>query len=173
MKFSFKILLISCLFLDKKAPTELEEADIKLSVEAGSKENRSRHSLNSTIEITASYDAGQTVIATYKTAMNRLSLHLNLKENLNDNTCLEVNETFLQALKAKQKATTVKTAIRQAHENFQITTARRNEPVAAFAGVLNTSFPLLSATANNNHAWYNFTPAKINLYHAVGEVTFQ
>jgi hypothetical protein len=43
--------LISWPFLDKKAPTELEEADIRISVEAGSKENRSRHSLNSTVRI--------------------------------------------------------------------------------------------------------------------------
>jgi outer membrane protein TolC len=105
--------------------------------------------------------------------MNRLCLHLNLKEDLNDQTCLEVNETFLQALKAKQKAPAVKTAIRQAPENCRVTTARHNEPMASFAGVLNTLFLLLRAMTNNNPAGYDFSPSKINLYHAMGEVTFQ
>lgn len=39
-----KYLLIFRLFLDKKAPTELEEANIRVSVKAVARKNRSRHS---------------------------------------------------------------------------------------------------------------------------------
>lgn len=89
-------------------------------------------------------------------------------EKLSDNIEVEVYQSYLNLIKAKEKVDVSKLSLKQASENYRITSEKYNEQLVTSADLIGAEVSELQSATNVTSSFIEYNLAKVRLEKAVG-----
>ncbi|MBE0550803.1 MAG: TolC family protein [Ignavibacterium sp.] len=109
------------------------------------------------------FTSSKTIQAEELAVQTRTSL-----ESLNDNIEVEVYQSYLNIVKAKEKVDVSKLSLEQASENYRITSEKYNEQLATSTDLIDAEVSELQAATNLTSSLIEYNLAKVKLEKSIG-----
>jgi outer membrane protein TolC len=89
-------------------------------------------------------------------------------EKMNDNIEVEVYQSYLNLIKAKEKVEVSKLTLEQSFENYRITSEKYNEQLATSTDLIDAEVTELQSATNLTSSLVEYNLAKVRLERAIG-----
>ncbi|RKY89875.1 hypothetical protein DRQ15_08605 [candidate division KSB1 bacterium] len=117
------------------------------------------------------FDWGQTAFQ-IEQAQSQLQQTEHAMKQLQDGIVLQITQTYLSLLEAKEKVETTKINIQQAQENYRVTNEKFKQGLVSNTELLDANTLLTQAKTEYINALADYRIAYANLMHAIGDVKY-
>jgi len=117
------------------------------------------------------FDWGQTAFQ-IEQAQSQLQQTEHAMKQLQDGIVLQITQTYLSLLEAKEKVETTKINIQQAQENYRVTNEKFKQGLVSNTELLDANTLLTQAKTEYINALADYRIAYANLMHAIGDIKY-